>query len=163
MRAVDLISSGVNTVISVGGQTYDPLKPDLGTEANVIDGAMRQLHHDLNIGTRPVFLTQPRGLETVEQTQLAIQILRDLGLIDEPIGVVSSWHQIPRARLVLSDAGIPSFGYPADKLRLNRSIISGLLINLIAGYGYTALALRMQQQGVWSDGGPIIHHYRSCR
>jgi hypothetical protein len=163
LKAAKLTKQGTSILVCIGGEIYDRQSLQPITEALAIRLRIEELLATTGSINAPEFIMADSGQETLEQTQEALFLLTERSLLDRNIGVVTSWHQMPRVRMILRhEAGLDSIPYSVDRPGLNRDLVTDTY-NFAAGYGYTRLTLLMQEHNLWQDGGPVINHFRCKR
>ncbi|MBI5019267.1 YdcF family protein [Candidatus Gottesmanbacteria bacterium] len=158
------IQQGTKMIITVGGERFTDDHHRVVTEAESMKNRVVTHAHRRGIPLNDVvFLEENKGKETLEQTLCTVDILAAEGLAHSRINVVSSWHQLPRIKMILNKSGIPDVQtIIANPITLNR-YAPNQIWNCSAGYSYTLLAIAMRKYGFWHDGGPVIRHYRDRR
>jgi hypothetical protein len=123
----------------------------------------KQYHKPNMSPPTPKILLAQNELETVSQIEETIKILTENDLTHGLLGIITSWHQMPRIQLIFSvKSNFTTKAYVANKPELNTYLITNMW-NCLAGLGYTSLLLFIQKLGFWKNGGPVIEWYKRKR
>ncbi len=147
-------------LIAVGGETWVDSSLGVVSEAGYMIHGLTQ---DGSVLEETDLFLAESGVETVEQVDEILEILRRENLTHGAIGVVTSWHQMLRTAVLFKTwEGIQIEPHVAGEIQFNRRVIEEG-INGFGGLSYTVLMLGLQNFGLWEDGGPYLLSCRSRR
>ena len=148
-----LIDHEPQQLIFLGGETWEQ-DGVITNEAAFIATAVKERFSQL----LPVSIVElPLGLETITQTHALIEFLRERELDPSNLGMISTWHQLLRSGTIFwtERENLPTM-FPVFSSGSTKEILYDILINALAGVGYTFLSEMIRRTGRWTDGGPLI-------
>lgn len=158
--AVGLMAVG-RMVLVIGGETFS-------TGFETITEAKSMKRRILQVGEGQLgeddIIELSNGLETIEQSlDVSKYLKKEVKNMDEPVLLVSTWHQCIRAAIVLVSEGHKIKCVPANLPHFDVKTVKDIMENFVAGVGYTVLWTILHKLGVWNETQSVLAFYQDDR